>query len=284
MTSIFVIKKQHLVFIKKIILYVVLTSTGFFLALPFLWTLLTALKEPAQIWIFPPQLIPKPFVWQNFPKAFSVMHFVLHLKNTLIVVFGSLAGVLLSCSLVAYGFARFRFPGRDILFIILLGTLMIPAQVTIIPLFIIFVRIGWVNSFKPLIVPAFFGYPFYIFLLRQFFMTIPRELDEATIIDGGSYFTIFAHVILPLCKPALAAVIIFHFIGSWNDFFGPLIYLNDNTKYTLSVALANFQGVYGTHWEWLMAASIMVALPCIVLFFFTQKFFIHGIALTGMKG
>jgi len=270
--------------VKNLLLYIILTAVGLLFALPFLWTISTALKESAQIWQFPPRWIPNPFQWQNFPEALKIMNFLLHLKNTLIVVFTSLVGVLFSCTLVAYGFSRFRFGGRNLLFIVLLSTMMVPPQVTIIPIFIIFTKLQWVNTFKPLIVPAFFGYPFYIFLLRQFFMTIPYELDEATIIDGGDYFTIFWRIILPLSKPALATVSIFHFIGAWNDFFGPLVYLSENTKYTLAVALAAFRGVYWTYWHYLMAASVVVALPCLLLYFFAQRFFIQGITLTGMRG
>ncbi len=196
-----------------------------------------------------------------------------------------MVGTLLSSSIVAYGFARLRARGRDVLFMILLSTMMIPPQVTMIPVFALFKLLNWTDTFKPLIIPNFFGGAFFIFLLRQFYMTIPIELDDAAKIDGCSYLGIFSRIILPLTKPALATVAIFSFMWSWNDFMDPLIYLNSRDKLTLTLALNRFTGMYGmTAWNLLMAASLVVALPCFVLFFFAQRYFIQGIVVTGLKG
>jgi len=252
--------------------------------LPLFWMLSTSLKGRAQTFIFPPQWIPEPIEWGNYPKALTVMPFYIYLKNTITITLGNVIGSVLSCSLVAYGFARLRFRGRNVLFIIMLSTLMIPYQVTLIPMFILFQKIGWVNTFKPLIVPAFFGDPFLIFLLRQYFMSIPRELDDAARIDGCNNFQIFYKIILPNCKPALVLVVVFKFIWTWNDFLAPLIYLNDASKYTLSIGLASFQGRFFTDWNLMMAASLAVMLPCLVVFFFGQKQLIEGISSVGIKG
>lgn len=277
-------RKKQLDILIKIIFYVLLSGLSIIFILPFLWMISTALKAPEQVWVFPPQWIPNPILWKNFPEALKSMNFTLHLKNTLIITGFTMCGTLLSSSLVAYGFAMFRFKFREILFMLLLSTMMLPSQVTIIPLFIVFTSLGWVNTFKPLIIPSFFGSPFFIFLLRQFFLTIPKELNEAAIIDGAGYFTIYRRIVLPLSKPAIASVAIFQFMGAWNDFFGPLIYLNQMDKYPLSLALYAFRGIYSTDWQYLMAASIVVTLPCLVIFFLAQRYFIQGIALTGMKG
>ncbi len=277
-------RKKQLDVLIKIIFYILLSGLSIIFILPFLWMISTALKAPEQVWVFPPQWIPNPIVWKNFPEALKSMDFTLHLKNTLLITGFTMCGTLLSSSLVAYGFAMFRFKFREILFMLLLSTMMLPSQVTIIPLFIVFTSLGWVNTFKPLIIPSFFGSPFFIFLLRQFFLTIPRELNEAAIIDGAGYFSIYRRIVLPLSKPAIASVAIFQFMGAWNDFFGPLIYLNQMDKYPLSLALYAFRGIYSTDWQYLMAASIVVTLPCLVVFFLAQRYFIQGIALTGMKG
>jgi multiple sugar transport system permease protein len=206
-----------------------------------------------------------------------------YLFNTLVICAGTVVGTLLSNSLIAYGLARIEWPGRNLLFVLLLGTLLLPFQVTLIPLFIMFAHIGWVDTYLPLIVPAFFGNAFFMFLLRQFFMGIPRELGEAVRIDGGSEFTIFWRIVLPLSKPALAVVALFAFINTWNDFLGPLVYLRTQSKYTLAIGLNTFLGQYGSQWSWLMAASALVFIPIVILFFFTQRLFIQGITFTGSK-
>jgi len=277
-------KKSQFNIVTQIVFYTLLTTLSIGFLLPFAWMLSTALKKPEQVWLFPPQWIPKPIIWKNFPEALRVMEFSLHLKNTLTITGLTLCGTLISSTLVAYGFAMFRFKFKELLFMLLLSTMMLPSQVTVIPLFILFTSLGWINSFKPLIIPSFFVSPFFIFLLRQFFLTIPKELNEAAIIDGAGYFTIYRKIIIPLSKPAIASVAIFQFMGAWNDFFGPLVYLNEMKKYPLSLALYAFRGVYSTEWQQLMAASIVVTLPCLIIFFLAQRYFIQGITLTGMKG
>lgn len=264
--------------------YALLTGLGILFALPFLWMLSASLKVEADIWIYPPEWIPDPALWSNYPEALALMKFPQLLYNTLVITGLSMIGTLLSCTWVVYGFARFRFPGRDFFFVLLLATLMLPAQVTLIPLFILFRELNWLNTFLPLIVPAFFGNAFFIFLLRQFFMTIPTELDDAAKIDGCSYIGIWWRILLPLTKPALATVAIFVFIGNWNEFLGPLIYLNDESKFTLTLGLATFRGVYSTQWAYLMAASVVVLLPCLVVFFLAQRQFVEGITFAGLQG
>lgn len=221
---------------------------------------------------------------KNYSKGLTFIPFVQELKNTLIISLFSVIGTILSCSLVAYGLAKIDWKGRNTLFIIVLSTMMLPAQVTMIPVFAIFVKLGWIDTFLPLIVPTFLGSPFFIFLLRQFFMGIPKELSEAARLDGCSEFDIYRRVVMPLSKPALATVGLFTFMGAWNDFMGPLIYLVNESKYTLSLGLAMFTGQYGNEYGMLMAVSTVVTIPIIVMFFFTQKTFIQGMTMSGIKG
>lgn len=251
---------------------------------PFAWLVSTSLKSDPQIFVFPPLWVPRPALWRNYIEALRYIHFVTYLRNTTYVCTLVVVGTALSSSLVAYSFSRLRWPGRDLLFLVALATMMVPFQVTLIPLVILFERLGWIGSFRPLWVPAFLGSAFFIFLLRQFFLTIPQELSDAARIDGASEFDIYWRVILPLAKPALATVVLFAFIGSWNDFLGPLIYLSDESNYTLALGLQQFQSQHGSEWAYLMAVSTVITLPVILLFFFTQRTFIRGIALTGLKG
>jgi multiple sugar transport system permease protein len=268
----------------KIITYIIVTLGAFISIIPFLWMLSTSLKAPSEVLLFPPKWIPSRPMFSNYREIFNFLPFFTFIKNSVIVTFASMVGQIISSSLVAFGFGRMRFPGRDALFMVMLSTLMLPYAVTMIPVYVIFRSLGWLNTFKPLIVPAFLGNPFFIFLLRQFIMTIPIELDEAAKIDGCSSFRIFYQIIIPLCKPALTAVVVFSFVGSWNDFLAPLIYLSDIEKYTISVGLRMFQGQYGTYFHLLMAASTVALLPVLILFFFAQRYFIEGITLTGLKG
>jgi len=268
----------------KIITYIIVTLGAFISIIPFLWMLSTSLKTPNEVLLFPPKWIPSRPMFSNYREIFNFLPFFTFIKNSVIVTFASMVGQIISSSLVAFGFGRMRFPGRDALFMVMLSTLMLPYAVTMIPVYVIFRSLGWLNTFKPLIVPAFLGNPFFIFLLRQFIMSIPIELDEAAKIDGCSSFRIFYQIIIPLCKPALTAVVVFSFVGSWNDFLAPLIYLSDIEKYTISVGLRMFQGQYGTYFHLLMAASTVALLPVLILFFFAQRYFIEGITLTGLKG
>jgi multiple sugar transport system permease protein len=257
---------------------------GLIFLFPFFWMLTTALKPEEQIFAFPPEFWPEEFVWSNYPDAMTFVPFGTYLVNTLIVAFWVVVGTTLSSAIVAYGFAKIRWPGRNILFVIMLSTMMLPYQVTMIPLFTLFAEVGWVGSFLPLTVPAFFGVPFYIFLLRQFFMTIPNDLSDAARLDGASEFRIWWQVILPLTKTALITVALLTFIGSWNEFLQPLIYLNDESRYTISLGLQQFLGQYATRWGMLMAGATIATLPILVLYFFAQRTFVSGISTTGIKG
>lgn len=267
-----------------LVAHVFMIGLTFVFLIPLLWMVSTALKDRGQTWLFPPQWIPNPVRWENFPRVFEVGPFGLFIRNTLIIVFWNILGQTISSTLVAYGFARLRFPGRNVLFLLMLTTLMIPYQVTLIPTFILFKLIGWVNTFLPLTVPAFTGSAFFIFLMRQYMMTIPFDLDEAARIDGCNTFQILYRILLPLCKPPLTIVVVFTFIWVWNDFLGPLIYLNDVEKYTVALGLSLFRGRTSTNWNLLMAASLMAVLPCLVLYFFAQRRLIGGIASVGLKG
>ncbi len=261
--------------------------------LPFLWMLSTSLKTIDKVMSDHPTLIPQPIAWENYTAVLTHpnMHFLLYTRNTLIVAILSVAGNLVSSALAAYAFAKIPFKGRGLLFALMLATMMIPFAVVMVPLFSIFHWLDshhlgqWLGTYKPLWVPYWFGTAFSIFLLRQFFLTVPDELSEAARIDGCSEFGIFWRIILPLARPALAVVSLFTFMYVWNDFLGPLVYLQDEDQYTLTLGLQSFQSAHGgTDFHYLMAASMLVIAPVIVLFFMTQKTFIQGIATTGMKG
>jgi multiple sugar transport system permease protein len=253
-------------------------------AIPFLWLISTSLKPPEQIFSMPPEWIPNPVTWSNYPKALTYIPFFRYMANTFYIAIFNVIALTFSSSFIAYGFARIRWPGRDLLFYIVIATLMIPYAVTLIPTFLIFRRLGWVGTYNPLTIPALFGDAFSIFLLRQFYLTIPQELSEAARIDGASEYGIYGRIILQLAKPALATVALFTFMANWNDLLGPLIYLNDKNKYTLALGMNGFFGRAGTEWALLMAASTVMIMPIIVLFFFAQRTFIQGIALSGIKG
>jgi multiple sugar transport system permease protein len=253
--------------------------------LPFLWLVSSSLKMQHQIFQYPPTWIPDPINWDNYTEALTYKPFNIYLRNSLIIILFNEVAVLLTASLCAYGFARINFWGRDKLFALVIGTMMMPYVVLVVPTYIIFSRLGWIDSFLPLTVPQFFGGgAFNIFLLRQFFRTIPEEICDAARIDGASELGVYARIMLPLSKPALVTVAIFTFLGTWNDFFGPLIYLNTPENFTVAVGLASFRGVLNTRWELQMAASTAMILPVIVLFFFAQRYFIKGIVMTGLKG
>lgn len=270
--------------VRSVLIHTALIPAALIFLLPFLWMLSTSLKTDAQLYAYPPVWIPNPLNWANYPNAVTYITFFLYLRNTLIIAIAATLGELLSCSLVAYSLARIPWPGRHFLFIATVATLMLPFQVTLIPLFLVFKNLGWVGDFRPLIVPHFFGGALYIFLLRQFFMTLPMELSEAARIDGASELRIYWSVILPLARPALATVAIFEFIARWRDYLGPLIYLNNQKLYVLSLGLYEYSSQYGREWGLLMAASVLITLPIILLFFFLQKTFVQGISLTGIKG
>ncbi|MFB3897210.1 MAG: carbohydrate ABC transporter permease [bacterium] len=287
----------------RVIIYSLLIGGSLIFLFPFLWLLGTSFKASKDVLAFPPTLIPHPWVWTNYRDALVSLSedpnlqltwaniprlpMVRFTYNTLYIIFFNIIGALFTSALCAYGFARLRAPGKTVIFTILLATMMLPPQVTMIPVFMIFQKLGWINTFKPLIIPAYFGGgAFNIFLLRQFFLTLPKELEEAAIVDGSGRLRIFWQIILPLSKPALLTVMVFSFLYMWNDFMGPLIYLQDIEKFTLAIGLNLFKGMYATKTPWgpLMAASTLMTLPIIVLFFISQRYFIQGIALTGTKG
>ncbi len=270
--------------------YTMLFIGAGFLMIPFVWMISTSLKEPGDVLKFPPEWIPDPFVWRNYIDAVTLEYapFGIFFKNTVIITFISMFGQLLSASMVAFSFARLRWSGRDALFMVVLATMMLPYQVTLIPVFILFKELGWVDTLLPLIVPAFFGGgAFTIFLLRQFMMSIPLEMDDAAKIDGCSTAGIYGRIIIPMSRPVLITAAIFSFLGHWNDFIGPLIYLNSTHNYTLSLGLRIIQGYggYGVQrWHLMMAASLIVMLPVLTLFFVAQRYFIQGVVVSGVKG
>jgi multiple sugar transport system permease protein len=264
--------------------WIVLLAGAIVMMFPIFWLVTTSLKTKKQIFRFPPVWIPDPIRWQNYTDALRAQPFDRYAMNTLIITVASIVGVLASSSLVAYAFARLRFPGRDILFFLILSELMLPQTVTLIPRYIEFKQFGWIDTWWPLIVPNYFGNAFFIFLLRQFFRTIPRDLSDAAKVDGASEFRIFWQIILPLSRPALTVVAIFTFLYNWNDYLEPLIYITSEEKYTVSLGLANFRDQLSTEWGMLMAGSVMAIVPVIVLFFAAQRYFIRGVMLSGLKG
>lgn len=265
-----------------VIFTVTILAMGFIL--PLVWLLSSSLKSNIEIFEMPPRWIPKELRWSNYREAVQFIPYFTYLRNTMIIALSTVIGVTISSSLVAYGFSRIQWPGRDLVFFIVLGTMMIPGQVTMVPVYLIFRRLGWVGTFLPLIVPSFFGNPFSIFLLRQFFMSIPEELSAAAQIDGASDLGIFFRITLPLAKPALAVIALFQFMGAWNDYMGPLIYLSKESMFTISLGLSRYLGMHFQEWALLMAASVITVTPILVLFFLTQRTFIEGISLTGIKG
>jgi len=271
-------------FQRWVIFFLLLVGAVAFL-IPFAWMISTSLKPLRETMVFPPQWIPSPPRWENYPAAIAEMRFFFrYLLNTLLLCILCTTGAVLSSALAAYGFSRIEWRGRDIVFGIVLTTMMVPFPVVMVPLYTLFRELGWIGTFRPLWVPSFFAAAFNVFLLRQFFRTIPKELSEAAVIDGCNEWKIFWRIILPLSRPALLVVALFQFMATWNDFLGPLIYLTDQQDFTLALGLQSFQSQSGgTSWNLLMAASTIVALPVIILFFFTQRFFVEGIATTGGK-
>lgn len=270
----------------KIFYYFIIGLIGLLFLVPWIWLISTSLKPPEQIIEIPPRLIPNPIMWINYWYGVTFINFPRYLANTLIISGLVVVGRIFSCTVVAYALANINWPGRNILFGTVLATLMLPGTVTIIPLFIIFSRLGWVNSFLPLTIPAFFGDAFFIFLMRQFFMSIPRELIDAARLDGASHFDIYWRIIMPLAKPALATLIAFTFIWTYTDFQGPLIYLKNRDLWTLSLGMQGYiqrYGATGTALGAMMAAATLYTLPMIILFFAAQKTFIRGIVTTGFK-
>jgi len=250
---------------------------------PFLWLISTSLKPEAEVFSSSVNWIPHPVMWSNYASAVNEFPFVQYFLNTMYICVPVVIGATASSSFVAYGFARVKWPGREALFVVVLATLILPYQVTMIPLFLLFRSFGWLNTYLPLIVPSFFGNAFFIFLFRQFYLGLPSELSDAARIDGCSDLGIYWRIILPLSRPVLATAAIFSFIGAWSDFLGPLIYLTDASKYTLSIGVQQVMG-QEPHWTQLMAIGVVMTLPILILFFFVQRAFIEGISFSGIKG
>ena len=272
--------------IQRFTIYAILMGGAIIVLFPFLWTLSTSLKTPQQIYEIPPQLIPDPIRFENYTDVLTDRPFGRWMLNSLFVVVVSTIGTLLSCSMAAFAFSRLRWPGRDKFFLVLLATMMLPDQVTLIPTFILFKELGWVNTYFPIALPAWFARnAFYVFLLRQFFMTIPLDLDDAARMDGANNLQVYWKIILPMSKPALGVAALMFAQFKWREFLGPLIYLNNSESYTAAIGLKTFMDpTYGTDWELMMAANIVFMIPVIVIFFFTQRYMIQGIVITGVKG
>jgi len=268
----------------RLLAFLVALLITLFFAFPLYWMVITALKSDAEIFQSPPTFLPHPAVWSNFLRSLSQIPFWDYVRNSLVYAVLSAAGAALSASVVAYGFSKVKWPGREGVFFLVLITMLLPYQVTMIPTYLIFRAIGWTGTLLPLIVPAFLGNAYFIFLMRQFIRTLPDELSDAARIDGCSEFRVFWSIIVPLIKPALAVVFLNQFLNAWKDFLGPLLYLNDPSQYTLSLGLQQFQSANGQEWALLMACATVFTVPLFVLFFFTQRYFVEGVTFTGLKG
>lgn len=272
-----------------LVIHIILIVVCLIILFPVFWMVLSSFKTLEQIYEYPPAWIPNPFEWRNYPGALTFIPFALYFRNTLIIAAAVIVGSLISSTLVGYGFARIRFPGRDALFFVVLSTMMIPFVVRMVPMFLIFTRLGWIDTFLPLTVPAFFGTnAFFIFLARQFFLTIPEELCDAARIDGCSEVGIWWRIMLPLSKPLLAVITIFAFQHVWNDFLSPLIYLNDKYKFTVALGLRALTGPVTSEgwvdWNYVMAAATTMVLPMMIIFALSQRYFMKGVSFSGIKG
>ena len=276
--------KRRQEIVRVVLVTLLRVALGFMVAVPFFWLVTTSLKPENQLFRVPVVWIPQPIMWSNYVRAVQYIPFFTYLKNTLTIAVPATVFTTVSSSFVAYGFSRIQWPGRDAVFMVLISTMMLPYQVTMVPLFVVFKNLGWIDTYRPLVVPTLFGGAFYIFLIRQFLMSLPMDLQDAARIDGCSELRIYAQIMLPLTKPAMATTALLTFIGYWNEFLMPLIYINTNDKFPLALGLQQFQRQYGAEWALLMAASTLMTIPIIILFFATQKTFIRGIALTGIKG
>ncbi|MBW7454844.1 carbohydrate ABC transporter permease [Paenibacillus sepulcri] len=271
--------------IGRTILLLVLIGFSIIILLPLWWMISTSLKSLTEIMSFPPTWLPKVIHWENYELAWSKGNFARYTLNTLFLAAVGVISHVLSNTFIAYGFAKIKFPGRGWLFSVMLGTMMIPSFVTLIPQYIMFSKFHWVGTYLPLTVPGFFGAAYQIFLIRQFFMSIPNELIEAAKIDGANHYYIWWKIMIPLAKPAVVVIAIMTFQGAWNDFLGPLIYINQESMFNLQIGLQSFKGQETTQWHYLMAGSLMVMLPVIALFFFFQRYFIEGMNISsGTKG
>jgi multiple sugar transport system permease protein len=278
--------RTQLAWVRPLARHALLIIVAALLLLPFYWMVVSALKSNSDIFARPLQWWPEPIQWQNFGDTIGSRYFPYFrlLGNSVFFAGGVTIGTVLSCAAVGYGFARLRFPGRDLLFGITLATLMIPPIVTFIPTYVLFAKLQLIGGYTPLILPAFFGNAFFIFMMRQFFLGIPRDLSDAARIDGAGEFRIFWQIMLPLVRPALMVVAVFSLLYTWHDFFGPLIYLQDQSQFPLSLGLYAFKSQRTAEWARIMMGSFLTTLPLIIVFLFTQRYFLRGIATTGLKG
>lgn len=267
--------------ITKIILYILLITISIILLAPLWWMVSTSLKPMEEVVQYPPRFIPETWQWTNYLRTIQAFPFLRYAKNTLFITFFVVLGNVVANSFIAYGFAKVDFPGKKVLFSLVLATMMVPGFVTMIPQYILFTKLGWVGTYLPLIVPAFFGNAFNIFLMRQFYMSISDDVIEAAQIDGANHLYIWSRLMIPMTKPVLITIAITSFNGAWNDFLGPLLYIQDEQKYTLQIGLQTFKSQSGTQWNYLMAGATLVMLPTVLLFFFAQKYFLEGMDLTG---
>lgn len=268
----------------RIVLHLFLTAASLISLFPLFWMLRSSFMNSVEIFMVPMQWLPEKWLLGNFQQALTTEPFFLYTFNTLIIVTLNVLGNVFSSTFAAFGFSRLRFKGRDVLFGILISTMMIPSTILLIPQFVGWQAMGFYDTYFPLVLPAFFVNALFTFLMKQFFLGIPKEYDESALIDGAGYLRIYASIVLPLSKPAITTVVVFTFMWSWNDFFGPLIYLSSSEKYTLALGLQSFIGQYVSRWNLLMAASTVVVIPMIVLFFFAQRAFIQGVTFAGVKG
>ncbi|MBI5650502.1 MAG: carbohydrate ABC transporter permease [Chloroflexi bacterium] len=274
------VRRANSIAVFLILLFLAVVVIG----IPVGWVLLTSFKDAKQIFAWPPNIFPDPIRWDNYTGVIESLPFIRFAANTLFIAIFNIIGRVVSCSIVAFAFARLRFPGRDFLFMVLLSTMMIPHQVTLIPTFALFQKLGWVGTYLPLIVPAFFGAAFFIFLMRQSIMTLPRGLDEAARIDGATTWDIFVRIIMPLCIPPMVLITVLTFLWKWNDFLNPLIYLSNYDDYTIQLGLNMLKGRFNIQWGMIMAGSLLAMSPCVIIYFLTQKYLIGGIANVGIKG
>lgn len=270
--------------IKKVCIFLLIMVLAFVFVVPVYWMIISSLKDDQTIFQYPPVLFPEVLHFENYVEMVNFIPFFQYAGNTLIISVLSTLGILLSCSMVAYALAKLRWKGRKVYFVVMLATMLLPYQAQMIPLYMLFKKLGWIGTYLPLIVPNFFGVATYIFFLRQFMIGIPKDLTESAFIDGAGHFTIFRKIIIPLVKPALFSVALFAFFANWADFLGPLIFINKQKMYTLTIGLTHFTTGHKTEWGLMMCACVLFSLPIAIIYFFTQKYFVEGVTFSGIKG
>lgn len=276
--------RRALQILARLLSYLLLSAGGIVMLFPFAWMASLSLGTMADLYAVPPRYIPEVFHWENYPNVTTIMPFFRYLRNTLVITAASMVGMFISCTSSAYAFARLRWKGRDLVFVCMLATMMMPPQVTLIPMYVIWHKLGTLDTYVPLIVPWYLGVAFLTFLARQFFATIPFELEDAARVDGCGFFSTYFRVMLPLSVPLLVTLGLFGFVRNWNNFFGPLIYLTTPDKYTLQLGMLAFRGQYYIHIPLTMAAATMILIPILVIFLFGQQYFIRSVVLSGLKG